>query len=125
MIRWGILGLGNMGNRFADAIKETKNAKLNSVASLNNSRLEDFSNKFKIDKKNCYNDYEELIKSDDVDAVYISTLNNTHLELVKKCASAKKNILCEKPLGLNYTQVETAKKYIDGNNIKGFYVLLI
>ncbi len=120
MIRWGILGLGNMGNRFADAIKETKNAKLNSVASLNNSRLEDFSNKFKIDKKNCYNDYEELIKSDDVDAVYISTLNNTHLELVKKCASAKKNILCEKPLGLNYTQVETAKKYIDGNNIK-FY----
>tara|TARA_Y100000590_G_C15680742_1_gene999686 strand:- start:107 stop:1081 length:975 start_codon:yes stop_codon:yes gene_type:complete len=120
MIKWGILGLGNMGNRFAEAIKETKNAKLSSVASLNNSRLDAFSNKFQIDKKNCLNDYEELIKSDDVDAIYISTLNNTHLDLVKKCANSKKNILCEKPLGLNYNQAAVAKKYIDDNNIK-FY----
>ena len=120
MIRWGILGLGNMGNHFAEAIKQTKNAELNSIASLNNSKLNNFSSKFNIDKKNCYNSYEELIKSDDVDAVYISTLNNTHIDLVKKCANAKKNILCEKPLGLNIAEVKMAKKYIDQNNIK-FY----
>jgi len=120
MIRWGILGLGNMGNHFAEAIKQTENAKLNSIASLTKSKLDNFSSKFKIDKKNCYNNYEELIKNKDVDAVYISTLNNTHLDLVKKCAIAKKNILCEKPLGLNYAEVDTAKKYIDKNNIK-FY----
>ena len=109
-----------MGNHFAEAIKQTKNAELNSIASLNNSKLNNFSSKFNIDKKNCYNSYEELIKSDDVDAVYISTLNNTHIDLVKKCANAKKNILCEKPLGLNIDEVKVAKKYIDQNNIK-FY----
>ncbi len=120
MIKWGILGLGNMGNHFAEAIKKTKNAKLNSIASLSDTKLDNFRDKFKVNKKNCYNNYEELIESNEVDAIYISTLNNTHLDLVKKCANAKKNILCEKPLGLNYTQVETAKKYIEQNNIK-FY----
>ena len=120
MIRWGILGLGNMGNRFAEVIKETENAKLVAIASLTYSKLENFSTKFKINKKNCHNNYEDLIKNDTVDAVYISTLNNTHLDLVKKCAKAKKNILCEKPLGLNFAQAQTAKKYIDQNNIK-FY----
>ena len=79
-----------MGNHFAEAIKQTKNAELNSIASLSNSKLNNFSSKFNIDKKNCYNSYEELIKSDDVDAVYISTLNNTHIDLVKKLLSIVK-----------------------------------
>ncbi len=35
MIKWGIIGLGNMGNRFAEAIKEIKDVKINAIASLN------------------------------------------------------------------------------------------
>ena len=37
-------------------------------------------------------------QKDAVDAVYISTLNNTHAELIIKAIECKKNILCEKPM---------------------------
>ena len=34
MIKWGILGLGNMAHKFAEAIQEVENAKLISISSL-------------------------------------------------------------------------------------------
>lgn len=41
-----------------------------------------------------------------VDAIYISTLNNTHKDLVIEAIKNNKYILCEKPLGLNYDEVK-------------------
>ena len=120
MIRWGVIGLGNMGSKFAEAIKEIKNVKLNGVASLDKSKLDNFSKNFSVNSKKCFNNYDELINSSEIDAIYIATLNNTHLDLIIKCAKAKKNILCEKPLGLNLNQVKNAKKYIEENNVKFF-----
>ena len=39
MIKWGILGLGNMANKFAEAILEVENAKLVSISSLSKKKL--------------------------------------------------------------------------------------
>ena len=117
MIKWGILGLGNMGSRFAEAIKEVDNAQLNGLASSNQNRLNKFSEKYKITKEKCFNNYDELINSDLVDAIYISTLNNTHSDLITKCSKAKKHILCEKPAGLNLEEIKNVDKHIKKNNI--------
>ena len=84
MINWGIVGLGNMAYKFASSIKETNNAKLIGVASLNKNKLKIFKENFDINDKNAYNNYDNLISSDVIDAIYISTLNNTHIELIKK-----------------------------------------
>ena len=120
MIRWGILGLGNMGNHFSNASKEVNNIKINGIASLSESKLKNFSEKFNIPKKNCFNSYDELINSDLVDAIYISTINNTHSELISKCAKSKKHILCEKPMSINYNEALEAKKIIKDNEVNFF-----
>tara|TARA_A100000164_G_C21893597_1_gene766717 strand:+ start:173 stop:1159 length:987 start_codon:yes stop_codon:yes gene_type:complete len=120
MIRWGIVGLGNMAHRFANSIQETNNAKLIGVASLNENRLKLFKENFNLTKENTYNEYENLISSKNIDAIYISTLNNTHLEMIKKSSEHKKNILCEKPMAINYDETKIASKYIKKNDI-GFY----
>ena len=39
MIKWGIVGLGNMGQKFANAIKETSNSRLAGVASLDKNKV--------------------------------------------------------------------------------------
>ena len=39
MIKWGIIGLGNMGQKFGTAIKETSNSKITSVASLDKNKI--------------------------------------------------------------------------------------
>ena len=106
MIKWGILGLGNAASSFAEAIKEVENAKLISIASLSKTKLKSFGKKFNIVENYRFNTYQDLINNEEVDAVYIATLNNTHAELTIKLAEAKKNILCEKPMALDKNEAK-------------------
>ena len=105
MINWGIIGLGRMANQFANSITEVKNAKLIGVASKSEERLKTFGDNHKIDKKFRFKSYEEILSCDEINSIYIATLNNTHAELVINAALKKKNILCEKPVCTSYTEV--------------------
>ena len=51
MIKWGVIGAGNMGRIFAETIKEVDNAILVAVASTNNKSLDTFGDSFKIEKE--------------------------------------------------------------------------
>ena len=110
MINWGILGFGGMGIRFAESIKETSNSKLLSVASKSGKTFEDFKNQT----------YEDVIKSKNIHAIYISTLNNTHIELIKEIIKQNKKILCEKPVSTTLKDLLEVKKLIDEKKIQ-FY----
>ena len=120
MIKWGIVGLGKMANVFAHAINDVENSKLISIASKSKHKLDEFQSKFKIKKENKFNDYNDLIKSEDINAIYIATLNNTHVDLILECAKHNKKILCEKPIGLNLDQANLALKAIKEKNIMFF-----
>lgn len=113
MINWGIVGLGNMANKFASSIRDVNNVRLHGISSLDKKKLEIFKKDFNIQNEYAFNNYDDLIQCKEIDAVYISTLNNTHLDLIKKCAENKKNILCEKPMSLNFDEAKLAKEYID------------
>jgi predicted dehydrogenase len=117
MIKWGIVGLGNMANNFANAIKELKNAKLIAVASKSGIRLKNFSKEHKISDNCLFNNYSDLINSSFIDAVYISTLNNTHTKLIEECVKNKKNILCEKPMGININEVKFTHEKLKNTKI--------
>ena len=108
MIKWGIVGLGNMAGIFANAIKEVENSKLISVASKSSNKLNTFQKNFEIKKENKFTNYKDLINSKEIDAVYIATLNNTHVDLILDCAKNNKKILCEKPIGLDLDQAHLA-----------------
>ena len=108
MIKWGIIGLGKMGRVFANAISEVENSKLICVASRSSNKLNIFQKDFKIKMENKFTNYKELIISKKIDAVYISTLNNTHVDLILECVKNNKKILCEKPIGLNLEEANLA-----------------
>ena len=120
MVRWGILGLGRAASSFAHAIKEVENAKLISVASLSKNKNFIFSKKFDIAKNSQFSSYEDLINSNEIDAIYISTLNNKHADLIKKISRAKKAILCEKPMTL--TENESKEVFNQLNKSKVFFL---
>jgi len=120
MINWGVIGAGNMGRVFAESIKEVDNATLIAVASTNSKSLNIFSDNFKIKKELRFKNYESICKDNKVDAIYISTLNNTHFDLIKMCAKYKKHILCEKPFCLNLVEASEIEKIINDNNVKFF-----
>ena len=110
MINWGIIGLGNMANKFADAIQEVYNAKLISIASKTQDRRSSFGDKYNIDPSLRFETYDEIINSSEVDAIYIATPHTLHAEWTIKAAKKGKHVLCEKPGAVNYIE---GKKVID------------
>ena len=98
MINWGVIGFGRMGKQYVDCLKIKSDLfKLSGVSSKTSSRIKEFD---------FYKTYEELIKLKEIDAIYISTLNNTHKDLVILANNYNKKILCEKPLGMNFLDVQ-------------------
>ena len=74
MIKWGIIGLGNMGQKFASAIKETSNSKIISVASLDKNKIKNFKDNYNLNKVIVYNNYDEIIKDKNINAIYIASI---------------------------------------------------
>tara|TARA_B100001250_G_scaffold409860_1_gene435066 strand:- start:3969 stop:4910 length:942 start_codon:yes stop_codon:yes gene_type:complete len=110
MNNWGILGLGRMGFTFAEAISEVAESQLISIASKSGKKYKNFENK----------SYDEVINNENIQSIYISSLNNTHTELINKLIDSKKNILCEKPASMSSNELFEVKQKIFEKNIK-FY----
>ena len=106
-----------MANKFASSINEVKNSKLLGIASTNFLRLKSFGDKYNIDKKYRYKNYDEILNCNEINAIYISTLNNTHPEMIIKAAKAKKNILCEKPIATNYDDTIKIFETLDKSDV--------
>lgn len=69
MIRWGIIGLGNIAMRFAKSLSYTNEVKLYAIASKTKDKRDSFYEQYNCDK--VYEDYHELLNNEEVDAVYM------------------------------------------------------
>ncbi len=110
IINWGIIGLGNIANKFSLAFKDLKNSKLISVASNNINRLQKFQDQFNLDKNYCFNNYEEILYNKDIDIIYIALPHKLHFEWIIKCIDCKKNVLTEKPATVSFKEIEQINK---------------
>jgi len=117
VLNWGIIGLGNAAKNFATGFKDSKNSRLISVASKNDEKLNYFKKNYNLEEKNCYNSYEQILKNDNIDIIYIALPNSLHTEWIKKSAKSKKNILVEKPAAIYVNDLESALKEVKNNNI--------
>ena len=103
-VRWGIIGPGSIANNFADALQSCFSGELKGIASTSDERLNNFGNKYNIDSSFRFTNYEELLNSEDIDAVYISTPHTFHADLTIKAAGKGKHVLCEKPGAINFKE---------------------
>jgi len=108
-VNWGIIGLGTIASKFADAFKSSRNAKLLAISSKNKDKIKYFKEKFNIHNNYCFNNYEDLLNSKDIDIVYIALPNSLHFEWISKCIKNKKKILVEKPAVLNFKEINIIK----------------
>lgn len=97
-LKWGIIGLGNMAQVFADALNGNSSSILTAVASRSKDKADVFARKNGV--ANAYGSYEEMLADESLklDVVYIATPVKCHFEHVKMCLLAGKNVLCEKPI---------------------------
>ena len=110
-MNWGIIGLGNMAKKFAVSIKTLDNTKLVGVCSSSFFQRKKFGYRYGVKSKYQFSNSKDFFKCDHIENIYISTLNNSHHELILKAIESGKNILCEKPMTTNYLEaLEIGKK---------------
>jgi len=115
-VNWGIVGLGNIADLFAKAFEFSIEGKLIGISSKSSNKLNKFRQKFKIEERYCFSNYEDLIICDDIDIVYIALPNSFHYKLIKKCIENNKKFLVEKPATINFKEIQDLKKNIESKN---------
>jgi predicted dehydrogenase len=113
-IKWGVIGSGGIARRrtIPEGIAQSEHAELSLVYDVNSKVNEAVAKEFQV---TAVQSIEALVKSD-IDAVYVASPANMHLDHVIASAAGKKHILCEKPLGMS---IDEAKKMIKVCNQNG------
>ncbi|MBN2851447.1 MAG: Gfo/Idh/MocA family oxidoreductase [Clostridia bacterium] len=63
-------------------------------------------------------DADKILNDSSIDLVFITTRHDSHAELSVRAAKAKKHIMCEKPMALNYEDCLKVAKAVKENNVK-------
>ena len=114
IIRWGILGLGHIAQKFAQDIASVHGTELYAVASRSHQKASSFANQFNVPVS--YGSYELLVKDPLVDTIYIATPHSFHKEHSILCLQHKKAVLCEKPFAMNLQEVKEMIRVAKKNN---------
>jgi len=96
MLRVGVVGTGIMGADHARILdRQTHGATVAAVADVDRSRAQAVASGLAAAQ---VRDPDQLVASDDVDAVVVASADATHEQFVLACLAAGKPVLCEKPL---------------------------
>ena len=106
----GVIGTGGMGTRHAETLSAmVSGARVAGVTDLDRSRAEKLAANCGADVR-VFKDEQALIPHDGIDAVVITTPDDTHGGLVIECLQHEKPLFCEKPIA---TTVEDARRIVD------------
>ena len=113
MIRAASVGLGWWGKTLANSIQNSEkiNVVMATTKTLNN--IEDYCKE--IDAEIAAS-YDEVVKSDKVDAVILATPHSKHLEQIVQAVNNGKHVFCEKPITLTAADAKIAFDEAKKNN---------
>ena len=107
-LKMAILGAGGIASMMAKTISQMENVTCYAIGSRSLEKAEAFAQKYGFQK--AYGSYEELVKDEEVELVYIATPHSEHFENAMLCIRHKKPVLCEKAFTANAKQ---AKELLD------------
>jgi predicted dehydrogenase len=116
MLRFGIISTAKIGHELVvPAIQDAENCVVTAVASRDLAKARAFADRFSI--PHAFGSYDEMLASDQIDAVYIPLPTSQHVEWSLKAANAGKHVLCEKPIALNASQIDALIEARDRNKV--------
>jgi predicted dehydrogenase len=116
MLRFGIMSTARIGHELVvPAIQDAENCVVTAVASRDLERARQMADRFSV--PHAFGSYEEMLASDTIDAVYIPLPTSQHVEWSIKAADAGKHVLCEKPIALAATEIDSLIAARDRNKV--------
>jgi glucose-fructose oxidoreductase len=98
-----VVGLGYIAqNAVLPAFAHARSScRLTALISGNKTKRRVLSKRYHVAETWSYDDYDDALRSDTFDAVYIALPNHLHREYAVAAAEAGKHVLCEKPMALS------------------------
>jgi predicted dehydrogenase len=116
-LRWGLIGCGDISQkRIGPALRDSALSEFVAVCRSRPELAESFARQFGARK--WYPDVQELLRDDEIDAVYIATPVHLHAEQTIAAAAAGKHVLCEKPLAMSVQECDQMMAACRAGNVK-------
>ncbi|MGE0469323.1 MAG: Gfo/Idh/MocA family protein [Nitrospira sp.] len=104
-IRYAVIGLGHIAQ--IAVLPAFRNARRNSdlvtIVSGDKAKRRVIAGQYELRRTYSYDEYDRLLTSGTIDAVYVTLPNHMHRWYVERALRAGIHVLCEKPLGLTAT----------------------
>jgi myo-inositol 2-dehydrogenase/D-chiro-inositol 1-dehydrogenase len=107
----GLIGAGRIGRiHAANLAHRIPGASLRAVADVDRPAARSCADQYGASAS--YEDYRELLSSNEVDAVVVSSSTDTHADIVEAAAQAGKDVFCEKPISLDLQAIGRAMEAV-------------
>ena len=117
-VRYAVVGLGHIAQTAVLPAFEhaRRNSTLAALVSDDETKLRELSERHQV--PHTFRDYDECLKSGEVDAVYIALPNHLHCEYTVRAAEAGVHVLCEKPMAVSVAECEKMQHAVDAADVK-------
>jgi myo-inositol 2-dehydrogenase / D-chiro-inositol 1-dehydrogenase len=96
----GMVGTGNRGSHVMQKVMEAPGTRVAALCDIKPDRLDKAATVAAKHSPKTFRDYRELLNAPGVDAVYICTPCDLHVEQAIAALKAGKHVYCEKPVGI-------------------------
>lgn len=117
MFKVGIIGAGWIAEKMAEALAPLEDYCVYAIASRSIGKATEFAGRWNIQK--AYGSYEDMVKDNDVDLVYIATPHSHHFPHAMLALNAGKPVLVEKAFTANAAEAE---ELIETARSKGLFI---
>jgi len=116
-VKWGVIGCGGIADRRTiPGMMLAENAELVAVMDANGEAAARVKEKY--GARYAFDQMEDLLALDEIEAVYIASPVFCHKEQAFAAARAKKDILIEKPVGLSVAEAEEIAAFCQKQGVK-------
>ncbi|WP_298091579.1 Gfo/Idh/MocA family oxidoreductase [uncultured Sphingomonas sp.] len=104
-VRYAMVGLGDITqSAMLPGVKHTGNSEVTALVSSDAEKLAKVGDAYGVEGRYRYDQFDALIASGTIDAIYIGTPNWRHAEFAVPALNAGIHVLCEKPLEVSAEQ---------------------
>lgn len=115
MLKVGIIGCGSIFTMHATSVDHLENAKLVGVCDIKKDRADAAAKKYNV---HAFYDYKELIDNGNLDVVHVCVPHYMHPVISRYALEHGLNVLCEKPMSIDYESGEANVKLAEEKNLR-------
>ena len=121
-VRYAVVGAGWIAQEdFMPGVEHTGNSVMTALVTGDDKKAKELAKMYDIEHVTNYDGYEALLKSGNIDAIYLATPNSNHTDFVVKALEAGIHVLCEKPMA---ETPEDCQKMIDASEKSGAKLMI-